>query len=210
MPNWCSNKFSVTGEPEKLAIFLQALGEDRMFSFQKLVPMPEELKDIATGGCKIDGVAHTEWLETPDGPKALTEEFRKEMVEKHGHLDWYHWSIANWGTKWDVGNDIELHGDPKYGELYCHFDTAWGPPIEFLNTLSIRYPELTFSLYYAEGGVGFWGSYTVTNGEGEETSGVGKFWRERDEDQDDEDDDYPPVTDVVREFLEEHGLHTGG
>jgi hypothetical protein len=207
MPNWCSNKFSVTGEPEQLAVFLQAL-EDRVFSFQKLVPMPEDLRNISTGGCQINGVMHHQWLETPDGPKALTEEFKRDLLEKHGCLDWYSWSCANWGTKWDVREGVKLHGSLKDGELYCHFDTAWSPPTEFLNTLSKKYPELTFTLYYAEGGVGFWGSYTVTNGEGEEISGVGKFWKE--EDQDEDEDGYPPVTKAVLAFIEKHGLHTGG
>lgn len=207
MPNWCSNKFSVTGEPEKLAAFLQALGEDRLFSFQKLLPMPEELQQISTGGCTIDGVQHHQWLDTPDGPKALTEEFKKELLEKHGSLDWYSWACDNWGTKWDV-DKTELHGEPNDGELYCHFDTAWGPPTNFLEAVSTKYPDLTFSLYYAEGGMGFWGSYTITNGEGEETSGEGDFWN--DEECDDDKDSIDMVTEPVRAFLEEHGLHTGG
>lgn len=208
MPNWCSNKFQVTGEPDKLAVFLQALGDERSFSFNALFPMPKELQSIVIGGKIIDDVSYSHWIETPDGSKALTEEHKQELRDKYGSIDWYSWSVENWGTKWDVGceeDPITLAGDPQDGKLYCYFDTAWCPPNKFLKTISTKYPDLEFSLYYAEGGAGFYGSYIVKNGEGEELF-FENFWRDAGESEDPEED----LTGDCNEFIMTHGLHRGG
>lgn len=42
---------------------------------------------------------------------------------------WYDWRIANWGTKWDVG---ELQGivEEDIHSVTFRFDSAWSPPTE--------------------------------------------------------------------------------
>lgn len=79
--------------------------------------------------------------------------------------DWYNWHIANWGTKWDLSNDTYFHNMIEEKELEYQFNTAWGPPINWLATVSKMYPLLTFSLKYAESGCNFAGLLKIKDGE---------------------------------------------
>jgi hypothetical protein len=49
-------------------------------------------------------------------------------------------------------------------ELEYQFNTAWGPPINWLATVSEMYPLLTFSLKYAESGCNFAGLLKIKDG----------------------------------------------
>jgi len=60
-----------------------------------------------------------------------------------------------WGTKWDLME--ETNGDlyeTEHGLIldYCS-ETAWGPPLEWLEKMSIKYPTLIFTLGYCEPGM---------------------------------------------------------
>jgi hypothetical protein len=64
--------------------------------------------------------------------------------EQTGFLNWYDWSCANWGTKW---NACEFHierDEPTYFE--CSFDTAWGPPQPVWKKIGELFPTLEFEL----------------------------------------------------------------
>jgi hypothetical protein len=66
----------------------------------------------------------------------------------------YDWSVANWGTKWDVGdgNGIQTWDDH---ELVVYFVSAWSPP----TTAYERLLDLGFEVYatYYEPGCAFAG-----------------------------------------------------
>lgn len=47
--------------------------------------------------------------------------------EKYGHCTWYNWCIDNWGTKWNVGEDVDVEIDSD-DECIITFNTAWSPP----------------------------------------------------------------------------------
>ena len=50
-------------------------------------------------------------------------------LNKHGYTNWYDWSIAKWGTKWNASE--------TYGSNNCFtFDTAWSCPFEWILELS--------------------------------------------------------------------------
>ena len=62
-----------------------------------------------------------------------------ENIEKHGHKDWYNWSIEKWGTKWDAAtNDYDYDDD----WIRISFDTAWSPPQAWLHAVTKEYPLL--------------------------------------------------------------------
>ncbi len=70
----------------------------------------------------------------------------------------YDWSVAKWGTKWDVecyGVDT-MHLDEDY--LILDFDSAWSAPIE-----AVEWAEKTLGLecqlWFYECGVGLLGEY---------------------------------------------------
>lgn len=51
MPNWCSNKLTITGDKENLTIFKdQVIGIETDICLDNLVPMPKELNDTKSPG----------------------------------------------------------------------------------------------------------------------------------------------------------------
>ena len=108
-----------------------------------LVQIPEELRDERTG---MHG--------GPDGEEY--EKLRQELVEKYGYSGWYDWSIANWGTKWDLSDVQADRIDPNTVNLT--FQTAWAPPVDAYSTI---YNDLGFDItaYYYEPGCQFAGCW---------------------------------------------------
>lgn len=49
-----------------------------------------------------------------------------DNVQKYGHPDWYEWSIANWGTKWNAYDVRYLEGDDT--RIVIEIQTAWDTP----------------------------------------------------------------------------------
>ena len=82
-------------------------------------------------------------------------------MPKKEDANWYQWANNNWGTKWDV----EVHNsmiEDDYVEL--SFDSAWGPPIAWVEIVARKYPKLKFSLKYDEPGLCFMGCAKGSNG----------------------------------------------
>lgn len=98
-----------------------------------------------------------------------------------GEEGWYTWRLANWGCKWDAsfgepflalgqeGMDVDVAtsalGDTVTPTVAVYkFDTPWGPPNEFVERASELFPELEFTLQYAEPGMGFAGRVRMLAG----------------------------------------------
>jgi hypothetical protein len=161
MPNWCANDVSILGlsdNPEEFQKFLvhvgldteekreQATQSEAEFNlFNRLVPMPASLKDTtrATG---------------------MDEEFTNAMQgnKDYEYTNWYDWSLANWGTKWDV--------DPRHVSLVDNclelsYDTAWSPANHVWEQVTTEFPSLLNRVNYLEEGMGFMGQAWYTEGE---------------------------------------------
>ena len=141
MPNWCNNNLTLQHEdPAMIKRAAEAL--DRGEFLQEFIPVPEDLK--ITAGFLGDG----------DAQKAL-EAQTKANVEKYGYGNWYDYSVGEWGTKWDVGDDgaTDVHPDGKM--LHTYFDSAWSPPVAAYEKLT----ELGFTVgaMYYEGGMSYAG-----------------------------------------------------
>ena len=76
--------------------------------------------------------------------------------------DWYRWNTKHWGTKWDVECWEAATIEDDYVEL--SFDSAWAPPIAWLEKVAKKYPKLKFSLKYDEPGMCVMGCAKGTNG----------------------------------------------
>jgi len=90
----------------------------------------------------------------------------------HQKENWYNWHIANWGTKWDacqcsISEDISIEENlpKKCKTFFYYFDTAWTPPVEWVNKVSTIFPNIQFTITYEETGCDFWGKETYVNGE---------------------------------------------
>jgi hypothetical protein len=133
MPNWCTNVLRVQEDVETSG---------------------DELYDFLT---RVRG--------NSDGEEKESEFCLSSLVPRPEGVDWYDWNVKNWGTKWDISADIELQDDyfddDEGGAVaIVRFDSAWSPPIEWVEKVAPMFPTLTFELRFWEGGMGFAGKYT--------------------------------------------------
>jgi hypothetical protein len=143
MPNYCFNELVITGEKQQLVDFIQANSsteDGEQFEpllFSKAVPEPE----LEPGG-------------------------------------WHDWRVEHWGTKWEPECTDQVPPreegyqtlddfwvfDDNTDSAFIGFDTAWSPPIEWLEQVSALYPDLVFSMSYEEPGMAFRGVAQGKNG----------------------------------------------
>jgi hypothetical protein len=129
MPNCCSNTLSVSGDNAKVKSFLNNGIKNGIWKMSLYFPMPIE-------------------LEATTSP---TKEPSEDLIKRFGYDNWYDWRIENYGAKWDADSE-------NYGDDYVHFETAWSPPLPWLQKVAKDYPELTFRLDYSEEGMQFGGT----------------------------------------------------
>ena len=140
MPNWCWNHLEVHGDEIQLREFVEKsenCPEGSEFTFNGTHPMPEDL-NITKG------------TQTQD-------EKEQAMLNKarYGHTDWYDWRCEEWGTKWDACEANIDHNDIDY--FAVSFETAWNPPIAWIENIIQDFPDLCFTLEYEEPGMCFGG-----------------------------------------------------
>jgi len=178
MPNWCSNFLRVEGNPAEVKRFAdmviverEGTNDEYDFTMNKLHPLPDELKDT---------ISPVMWRgdETDVEGKAAYEKHCKELKEKYGYDNWYDWQVANWGTKWDIG-EANINEDEE-GSISFNYDTAWGPNEAWVKYASTKFPELKFYLTYEEPGCDFCGVLVCEDGEVSEEGGGDLEWTDED------------------------------
>lgn len=175
MPNWCSNVLNMCGPIVSVDKFMEditkgpkesdgttsGMGNDYEI-FNNLFPCPENLKEVASRFGTIDD-------DDPDKKQ------KQENLKEHGAVDWYEWCNTNWGTKW---GDCQTHfvqeslvqedsDEDNLKKVMLRFDTAWSPPIEGMDVVAAKYPDIMFDLRYWEPGMGFQGFKIWGSGEGQ-------------------------------------------
>jgi hypothetical protein len=173
MPNWAINLLTITGAPDRITACLEAIkadkpdiyGSPRFICFEKILPMPAILRNIAGGHRAFENTPdekaicpfHVLPLWFVDGDledsKARSESARplseseKAELDKTGATDSRDWAITNWGCKWDA-TETNLEGSIDNGEVYIRFETPWSPPTPILRALREQYPDLVFTMRY--------------------------------------------------------------
>lgn len=152
MPNWCSNDLYIFG-PNREDILNLVKSDDSfhpsVLTFQKIVPRPAILEGTISG-------SQTE-ASRKQGDQAFAET---------GFRDWYEWSCAKWGTKWDASR-ASLTVSPD--ELLYTFETAWAPPEPVIEALSKMFPLNEMKLCFFERGMAYQGRRVYLAGEAIET-----------------------------------------
>jgi len=170
MPNWCSNILIVRGDKKLIKKFKRkAKGKDTDLSLDNFVPMPKEFEKFSSPVRIVSEEEYKKAIKEKEkgNPRfqyglPMTKEIQKKLLEKYGCDNWYDWCVENWGTKWDV--EAELVDE---SEIYLRyeFDSAWSPPIDWLEEVAKQFPKLHFKLKYEEEGMGFMGIAIGENGE---------------------------------------------
>ena len=150
MPNWCNNKVKVFGEPEQLAQVAKIFKDEKSV-FNNIIQSPDWKRLPNEKG----EFPKLEQMKNPKTGEVMWETYN--FPDGKNDDRWYHWCIANWGTKWDCCElDIE-YADDEILELT--FSTAWSPPEGIMQELKDKYPDLGFTCFYDEPGMEVAGYY---------------------------------------------------
>lgn len=61
-----------------------------------------------------------------------------DNIKNYGYSQWYDWRIENWGTKWNVEDEVEVIYNKATDEYDISFYTAWCVPVGIVE----KYGEL--------------------------------------------------------------------
>jgi len=67
-----------------------------------------------------------------------------QCLKQHGHANWYEWSIANWGTKWNA------YDQKRISDKVVRFDTAWSVPAPVIEALSKKFAGELIRIRWAD------------------------------------------------------------
>lgn len=144
MPNWCNNSITIVGPADKIQALWNAAQAENSGLLNAMLPMPEGLRNTVKGS----------------GDELQTE-------THDGYTNWYDWSVARWGTKWDVDTDalyLEDLGDGR-AQISGGFDSAWSPPIEAFKAYADANTDVKMQLKYFEPGMSFMGVWDNEGGD---------------------------------------------
>ena len=158
MPNWCSNTLEIHHKDRKM-MFRFVRGWNRGRLLDEFIPVPPELKDNCYGIEEIrKRHSQNRNMEYEKELGALTESLNQRFF---GYKNWYDFCVNEWGTKWDIGYELErgniLTPDDARKPISVSFCSAWSPPVEAYRKLH----EMGFSVraYYYESGMMYCGSW---------------------------------------------------
>lgn len=167
MPNWVTNKIKFYGDKEeikKLKKFMTT--KDNNFDFNKITRIPEELNSDkypegssrtlaeACAKARKEGKTTCEEFEHPWSNGRTFDELADwgdgylSNLEKYGAATWYDWCWNNWGTKW---NSCDAYWS---GDDFVLFDTAWSAPEPIYAKLAELFPDVHFTVCFADEDVG--------------------------------------------------------
>lgn len=106
-------------------------------------------KDVGMPNDNIQDVARAYLEKHPD--QAELGRKRLSAVLETGYVDWYGWSIANWGTKWN-SYAFSIQSEAPF---VIKFETAWSFPEPIFRKLAEMFPGLRFEVVSFDEGWGF-------------------------------------------------------
>ena len=136
MPNWCNNNITISGDEGTIRTLTAVLKSLKTDD-------EEQSSDVFKS---LIGL-----------PQHMSDGDYKEK--------WYDTNIEWFGTKWDISYSEDMFNFSK-DEISFSCETAWSPPIPFLQHLCEMY-KVNANLFYSEGGVGFAGESTFNWVDGE-------------------------------------------
>ncbi len=135
MPNWCTNKLTVMGSYEDVRAFRDKAKGQSPWQRQREMEQEEEKPNL---------LSFHNFVPVP-------QDILAAGYNMAGHL----WEVANWGCKWGAYQTRII--EEWDGLVVYAFDTAWSPPIEFMEKVAKQFSTLTMLLDYEEQSMGFKG-----------------------------------------------------
>jgi hypothetical protein len=128
-------------------------------SLNNFFPTPEAL--MMRGGPHGEMEWHKLTEEQRKKQDAWAKIQKKKNIKEYKNADWYSWRIDNWGTKWDIEASLEQEDDEL---IEYQFDSAWSPPVPWMDVVSKKFPRLKFQMKYEEPGMCFMGNASAKDG----------------------------------------------
>jgi hypothetical protein len=176
IPNYATNYAAIVGEREQIdALIAGAIvpgtdGGAATLDFDKIIPMPAELRDTVSPVKIVDtdveaeriNTAHVSTVLVADDThqgkqtRAITRAQAEQREATYGRtglgpvLTWYEWATKNWGTKWNVMNASSFQRTDA-GRLNLVFTTAWSMPTPIFAALENTYGVTVHARTMVEG-----------------------------------------------------------
>jgi hypothetical protein len=137
--------------------FINALGDDKLFSFQKLIPRPKIFDDLNSKPKVLPDDEYEQFKLSKEYKNrsdnlleisVISKSMSDELLEKYQSNNWLDWSYANWGCKWDV-SDCKIYKEDK-NFIYFTFLTPLCSPNEGYRVLNKMFPNLYFKSDFEE------------------------------------------------------------
>ena len=177
MPNYVQNKMTITS-PHIEQLWEAIKGKDSLLDFNRILPMPPSLQIESSSVMELSFYAEVYLQEgiIPDDLRSCYEKERhtRESIkayihrlekqrqinrnlgrkayqnqQQYGYTDWYGWSIAHWGTKWNAMDAVMT--DPDHT---LSFQTAWTAPLPVIQKLAAMFPDSTITHVWADEDIG--------------------------------------------------------
>ena len=178
MPNHIQNILYVeSNTKEELDLFLNAInGEDEVIDFNSIVPMPKEIKETESSTNADNALAYYLKITNKEDELKSINKFRyptffpQDKLDKlseqertdlfnvgeryfnifktYGYLNWYDWSLGNWGTKWNAYETSM--SSPTETSVSIYFQTAWSGVPMLIEMLVQKFPNLSFEYKFAD------------------------------------------------------------
>lgn len=151
--------FLAVDEQEKVHI-KQILSSRSLFRGVSRTYMDEYLEIIRLLNCrdKYDGEYPEELVEL--GKKCVSN------IDKYGHPTWWEWTRENWGTKWNVGTEVDVSIN-EYIEACVSFETAWCVPMGIVKKYAELCTDDEFHWEYRNEDPDFWTIHILKKVHGE-------------------------------------------
>lgn len=149
MPNWCNNRLAISTYNQ-----FDYKEEDKDKAREQIKEFLCKAEVVEENGEVVNALSMNSLYPMPkelEGTKAPSD-----------NPNWYDWRVEHWGTKWDIDGCLN-YDDEDY--LEYSFESAWSPPVAFLEKVSKDFPLLRFILKYEEEGCGFLGRAIAVNGQ---------------------------------------------
>lgn len=181
MPNWVSNSISISGKEKDLKQIVKYVkSKTSDFDFNKIIPMPKSLAETEASSnnywdlyeyCKKNNLPIPPicldriWHKANKQPDLEKGEQLYNNIKNYGYLNWYDWSVDNWGTKWNVlSEDIEITLKDKE-VLEISFQTAWSPPFPIFEEITKKFSIVTLVAKCISEGIDVEYEFTYYGGE---------------------------------------------
>jgi hypothetical protein len=142
MTNWCYNLLSVVGQPADRHTF-RVLAAGRAPRYAGDAPDSEVRLPLAFNALV-----------------PMPTRVRRDPGERLAPR----WQREHWGTVWELTEETKVMDLPDWEMLLYDFDTAWTPPIAWVERVAVRFSRLEFTLAYLEPDMEFGGTIRCADG----------------------------------------------